>query len=333
MLYESFNSICKLRSNYLDKNGEPEKFRTDHEKARLVIERLQSFKLLLEDKLTEKIKKYNLEIKISVGASEFPIVWHVCILPPEQRVSKGIYVAICFDKLGRGALIGCAESKTESQGLSTVVRKKKDLELKIDVDGGSTKTHYNNCFLNPREFYLKESFNNDDEIALINHIDESLALVLYTLDLGEMPENATRGMVNASNDDPEFGTPEKVYRMIAARRGQKKFRDALLKAYKNTCAISGCRFDEILEAAHIIPYSESGARHSIVTNGILLRADLHTLFDLNLLKIHPGTLKVELDPILAQDASYANLSDKKISLPSNKEDWPEYKYLNKKYFG
>lgn len=52
-----------------------------------------------------------------------PNVLYACILPPVQLVRNGIYTALCFDVLGRGALIGCVESKVTSKGLTTVQRK------------------------------------------------------------------------------------------------------------------------------------------------------------------------------------------------------------------
>jgi len=72
------------------------------------------------------------------------------------------------------------------------------------------------------------------------------------------------------------------YQQIKARRGQQKFRKNLINRYKK-CIVTNCAIAEVLEAAHIIPhametdYSES--------NGLLMRADIHTLFDLNLLGI------------------------------------------------
>ncbi|RRR74017.1 MAG: BREX system P-loop protein BrxC [Candidatus Viridilinea halotolerans] len=70
---------------------------------------------------------------------------------------------------------------------------------------------------------------------------------------------------------------------IRARQGQKEYRDRLLAIFGNRCLISGCSVIEALEAAHINPYSESRDHSS--ANGLILRADLHTLFDLGMLAI------------------------------------------------
>lgn len=65
--------------------------------------------------------------------------------------------------------------------------------------------------------------------------------------------------------------------LTRARLGQGAFRVLVTEAYDRRCAISGEKTLPVLEAAHIRPYSESGP-HS-VSNGLLLRSDLHRLFD------------------------------------------------------
>ena len=74
---------------------------------------------------------------------------------------------------------------------------------------------------------------------------------------------------------------ERISRTIAQRRSQPAFRNALLDAYDRKCAITGCEVVEVLEAAHIYPYR--GPDTSKVVNGLLLRADVHTLFDSGLI--------------------------------------------------
>ncbi|WP_169719739.1 HNH endonuclease, partial [Novosphingobium acidiphilum] len=56
-----------------------------------------------------------------------------------------------------------------------------------------------------------------------------------------------------------------------------------MKAYDGKCAVTSCAIEPLLEAAHIHPYLGPKTNH--VTNGMLLRADIHTLFDLGLLAI------------------------------------------------
>jgi putative restriction endonuclease len=83
---------------------------------------------------------------------------------------------------------------------------------------------------------------------------------------------------------------ERISRTIAQRRGQSPFRDALIAAYRARCAITGCDVLDVLEAAHVHPYL--GPETNKVTNGLLLRADIHTLFDCSLIDIDPASLTV-----------------------------------------
>lgn len=112
---------------------------------------------------------------------------------------------------------------------------------------------------------------------------------------------------------------ERITISIARRQGQSQFRQSLLEAYDYRCAITGCNAQEALEAAHIIPYCEAENNHP--SNGLLLRADLHTLFDLDLIAIDPETMKIHLAPSLRR-TNYGELEGKSLKLPKNKADFP-----------
>lgn len=112
-----------------------------------------------------------------------------------------------------------------------------------------------------------------------------------------------------SNDDDR----ETAITAIRLRRGQKAFRDKLMKQYNNTCVVTGCKIIDILEAAHIKPYRGKNDHHP--ANGLLLRADIHTLFDLNLVSIHPENLTVHFHPQAKNE--YAAYEGIKISATSN----------------
>ena len=62
------------------------------------------------------------------------------------------------------------------------------------------------------------------------------------------------------------------------RLGQGAFRLAVTDGYDRRCAVSGEKTLPILDAAHIRSYSDGGAHE--VSNGLLLRTDIHRLFDL-----------------------------------------------------
>lgn len=130
----------------------------------------------------------------------------------------------------------------------------------------------------------------------------------------------------AQLDQEGFFTPasaaeaqERTTVSIARRQGQSKFRQVLLEAYGYRCAITGCDAKEALEAAHIVPYSEQVNNHP--SNGLLLRADLHTLFDLRLIAIDPQTMVVRLPPLI-QDSVYGEFDGQLLRLPSKQEEQP-----------
>jgi len=73
--------------------------------------------------------------------------------------------------------------------------------------------------------------------------------------------------------------------LVRPRLGQGAFRVLVTEAYSRRCAITGEKTLPVLEAAHIKPFSLQGPNE--VTNGLLLRSDLHTLFDLGFLTVTP----------------------------------------------
>lgn len=99
---------------------------------------------------------------------------------------------------------------------------------------------------------------------------------------------------------------------IIRRRGQPAFRKALLEAYGEACAITGCNLLAVLEAAHIHPYK--GDHTNMVSNGLLLRTDIHTLFDLGLIAIEPETMLVRVSPQL-EGTDYGKLNGSPLRQP------------------
>ena len=106
---------------------------------------------------------------------------------------------------------------------------------------------------------------------------------------------------------------ERVAASIVRRRGQPEFRQKLLEAYDSRCAVTGCDVVEVLEACHIVPYR--GPSTNDPRNGILLRADLHTLFDLGLMAFDFVTGAVIVSDRL-EGTDYGWLSGAKLAVPS-----------------
>jgi hypothetical protein len=86
--------------------------------------------------------------------------------------------------------------------------------------------------------------------------------------------------------------------------------------------------EDVLEAAHIMPYR--GKQTSHVSNGLLLRADLHTLFDCGLLTIEPRARTVVIAEAL-KSSSYAKLAGKPLRPPKDVASGPSTRNLEKRF--
>lgn len=112
--------------------------------------------------------------------------------------------------------------------------------------------------------------------------------------------------------------------LVQMRRGQAEFRKKLFDKYGTSCMLTGCKIPAVIEAAHIIPFSDSQDHDD--NNGLLLRADLHKLYDSNLLGIEPDG-KVHIMPAVS-GAGYSDLSGKTLTCVI---DSKMREYLNAKF--
>ncbi|GHD72669.1 hypothetical protein GCM10007164_20610 [Luteimonas padinae] len=101
---------------------------------------------------------------------------------------------------------------------------------------------------------------------------------------------------------------EQVLRVI--REGQAEFRKRLVAHYGAVCMVTGTAHASVIDAAHILPYN--GAATNTLTNGLLLRKDIHALFDAGLLIIGPD-LVVYVGAGL-EDPFYRSLDGKELTL-------------------
>lgn len=135
------------------------------------------------------------------------------------------------------------------------------------------------------------------------------------------PENA----LFVAEDQAHYGTEH----IIRPRLGQGAFRVLVTDAYNRRCAITGERTLPVLESAHIKPFSVSGP-HSI-NNGLLLRSDLHKLFDLGYITVTTD-FNVEVSRRIKEEYEngreyYAFHGKELLSLPTNLIDRPSSKYI------
>lgn len=119
-----------------------------------------------------------------------------------------------------------------------------------------------------------------------------------------------------------------VLAAVARRQGQVAFRKRLLKAYGGRCAVTGTPVTAVLQAAHIWPYLGPQTNH--VTNGLLLRADIHSLFDIGLLRIEPGSLAIRISDAL-RGTPYEEFEGRVISSPSRPSERPNKAALQRQF--
>lgn len=109
---------------------------------------------------------------------------------------------------------------------------------------------------------------------------------------------------------------QKVSSQITVREGQGNFREQLIREYGCRCCISGCEEGAVIEAAHITPYK--GKHTNILENGLLMRVDIHRLFDKHLIAIEAVSMTVRVAKSVT-DEYYRSLNGAKIKLRARKK--------------
>jgi hypothetical protein len=142
-------------------------------------------------------------------------------------------------------------------------------------------------------------------------------------------EKAMPSLASAINFVTQASDDElnKIQAWINRRKNQSAFKKAMMNLYEKKCVITGTSQKQVLEAAHIINHSKNGLNSN--ENGLLLRADIHKLFDQGLLQIHPDKLTVHLDKSLL-NGEYGRYNDRRINMPIDGSR-PSKKYLETRW--
>jgi putative restriction endonuclease len=154
--------------------------------------------------------------------------------------------------------------------------------------------------------------------ALMEAVTERLA-TRATANLDSGP--ATIAAVNSAR----YGEPV----IVLPRLGQGTFRVIVTDNYERRCTVTGERTLPVLEAAHIKSYSSGGPHDP--RNGLLLRSDLHTLFDQGYLTVDADELTVVVSGRIREEfengRDYYQLHGKSIRLPRESDSLPSREYL------
>ena len=123
---------------------------------------------------------------------------------------------------------------------------------------------------------------------------------------------------------PRYGEPT----LVRPRLGQGSFRMIVTDAYERRCAVTAERVLPVLEAAHIRPYSMGGEHR--IDNGLLLRSDLHTLFDRGYLTVTPE-LRLEVSRRIREDfengRDYYAMQGREVRAPAEAGERPGVEFL------
>lgn len=124
-------------------------------------------------------------------------------------------------------------------------------------------------------------------------------------------EHVSQNNSTTTKDSIDFDTRKKILKPRVIREGQQSFRASVMKNYYNCCCITKCRIEDILEAAHISPYS--GQNSNRLDNSLCLRVDIHRLFDRFLISIEPTNYTVAIHESLKNDPTYMELDGVKLT--------------------
>lgn len=147
------------------------------------------------------------------------------------------------------------------------------------------------------------------------------------LDMSGMIRLSERDLARLQAFEPQSSKDgrQAIVETIIKRRGHPAFRQALLEAYEGRCAITNFNGADALEAACIVPYRGKQTHHP--GNGLLLRADIHTLFDLGKVAVDTGTMSIVIADDLI-DTSYRLLAGRPLRYPRDEAQRPSTEALD-----
>lgn len=123
---------------------------------------------------------------------------------------------------------------------------------------------------------------------------------------------------------PRYGDPV----LARPRLGQGAFRVVVTDAYERACTVTGEHSLPALEAAHIRPFSDEGPHE--IGNGLLLRSDLHRLFDAGYVTVTPQR-RLEVSSRLREDfqngKSYYPFHGHLLTAPPAQQNYPDLEHL------
>ncbi len=288
----------------------------------------------VEKWITDFTDEVNLEPEIQVW-EQIAVIFdkynktHRLTLPQKRGVVKRLIRLVGGERMRDSVSLELLELFQKERASTFLIRPSKSQQLWVNIDAQMLAQIYTEYV---QRHQLGSQDNNTDLfvalMGLMSGNEPSTELDKELLEIWKYLEQSESD--NQPYFDPNDISDEREKRLkeVVIRPGQRKFKSELMKAYERRCSITGCPLDILLEAAHIIPYL--GAKTDHPSNGLLLRVDIHRLFDSHYLSISPETNKVKIAPIL-KNTHYEMLAGKPLRMPKSETERPNPEALYKHY--
>lgn len=214
----------------------------------------------------------------------------------------------------------------------------------IDEKSGIIDYRYRGINPNhPDNAGLRELMKNNIPLIYFHNIGENKYVPMWPVYIvADNPQNlsfsvmaddiayALKEVQNKLAADPIQSYQRRAYITVTSLRRvhQKGFREIVLKAYRNQCALCRLRHPELLDAAHIIGDNENNGE-PVIQNGLSLCKIHHSAFDQNIIGINPDYKVKVRDDILEEidgpmlKYGLQSLDNSKLILPRNIKDYPD----------
>jgi putative restriction endonuclease len=167
-------------------------------------------------------------------------------------------------------------------------------------------------------------------------VNDSISELSFTVAVDDFNYLTKTGQMEVAEEPGIYSRRKYITSKTLIRLHQRSFRERVLLAYQNQCALCHLRHRELLDAAHIIGDREDNGE-PIIQNGLSLCKIHHAAFDQNIIGINPDyQVKVRKDILKETDGpmlryGIQELDNKILQLPKNKINWTDKNRLDLRY--
>ena len=172
-------------------------------------------------------------------------------------------------------------------------------------------------------------------VYIVNDIPRDLSFEVAVDDAYEAEQMLKSGEQPEVHES-SIARREYITTTVKQRVHQSAFRERVLHAYRDQCALCRLKHVELLDAAHIIPDAEEWGE-PVIENGLALCKLHHAAFDRHFLGIRPDYTVILRDDVMHETDGpmllhgLQGMHEQKLVLPSRKEQWPDPDRLGERY--